>query len=53
MTERVVAGNNIEFDEDGFMANYQDWNKDVAEELASEIGIDPLTDRHAMTSDRH
>ena len=51
MTERVVAGKNIDFDEEGFMANYQDWNKDVAEELASEIGINPLTDRHWLVID--
>lgn len=46
MTERVVAGMSVEFDEDGFMANYEEWNKAIAEELASEIGINPLTDRH-------
>jgi TusE/DsrC/DsvC family sulfur relay protein len=46
MTERVVAGKALQFDEDGFMANYEDWNKEIAEELASEIGINPLTDRH-------
>ena len=46
MTERIVAGKEIEFDEQGFMADYEEWDKDVAEELATEIGIDPLTDRH-------
>ena len=51
MSERVVAGKNIDFDEEGFMANYQDWNKDVAEELAKEIGIVPLTDRHWLVID--
>ena len=51
MTERVVAGKNIEFDDDGFMANYEDWNKDIANELASEIGINPLTDRHWLVID--
>jgi len=46
MNERVVAGTEVEFDDQGFMADYTEWNKDVAEELASEIGINPLTDRH-------
>ena len=46
MTERVVAGKEIEFDDQGFMTDYTEWDKDVATELATEIGIDPLTDRH-------
>jgi len=46
MTERVVAGKEIEFDEQGFMADYREWDKDVATELATEIGINPLTDKH-------
>jgi TusE/DsrC/DsvC family sulfur relay protein len=46
VNERVVAGKELAFDEDGFMADYSQWNQDVASELASEIGIDPLTDRH-------
>ncbi len=46
MTTREIAGKTIEFDEQGFMANYKDWDEKVAEELASEIGITPLTERH-------
>ena len=46
MNERVVAGREIEFDEQGFMADYTQWDKDVANALASEIGINELTDRH-------
>ena len=46
MTERVIAGKEIEFDEDGFMADFKQWDKDVATELASEIGITPLTEDH-------
>ena len=46
MNERVVAGKTVEFDEDGFMADYQQWDKDIAVELASEIGITPLTEDH-------
>ena len=45
-SERVVAGKSIQFDEDGFMADPEQWDKSVAESLASEIGISPLTDRH-------
>ncbi len=46
MTTREIAGKEIGFDEEGFMENPDDWNKDVATALAQEIGIDPLTDRH-------
>lgn len=51
MTEKVVAGKTIEFDEDGFMADYSQWDKDIAVALASDIGIDPLTDRHWQVID--
>lgn len=45
MTEREMAGATIVFDEDGFMANHEDWNKEVAEALADDLKIS-LTDRH-------
>ena len=34
------------FDEQGFMADYQEWDRDVASELATEVGIADLTERH-------
>ena len=46
MSEREIAGKTVNFDEDGFMENSAEWDKGVAEVLASEIGITPLTDRH-------
>jgi TusE/DsrC/DsvC family sulfur relay protein len=45
MTTREVAGKAIEFDEEGFMTNPEDWDKDVAEVLAGDLSIS-LTDRH-------
>ena len=45
MTTREVAGKEIEFDEEGFMTNPKDWDKDVAEVLAGDLNIS-LTDRH-------
>ena len=36
----------IEVDEDGFMLNPEEWNKDVAAALASTEGIDALNDDH-------
>jgi len=45
MTTREIAGKEIEFDEEGFMANPDDWDKDVAVVLASDINID-LSEEH-------
>ncbi|MDX1664929.1 MAG: TusE/DsrC/DsvC family sulfur relay protein [Candidatus Promineifilaceae bacterium] len=45
-TQRVVAGTAVDFDDDGFMDKPEQWSEDVAETLAGEIGISPLTDRH-------
>ncbi len=40
-----VNGKTIETNENGYMANLDDWDKDVAEAIASQEGIE-LTDRH-------
>ncbi len=46
MSVREIAGTTVHFDEQGFMSNPDEWNKMIAEILAAEIGITPLTDRH-------
>lgn len=46
MTTRTIAGKTLEFDADGFLANPADWNETVANELAHDIGLDELTERH-------
>jgi len=46
MTAREIAGKTVEFDEEGFMVNPDQWAPEIAEELASDIGIAPLTDGH-------
>jgi tRNA 2-thiouridine synthesizing protein E len=46
MAAREIAGKQVEFDEEGFMANPDEWDKDVAAALAADIGVEPLTDRH-------
>jgi len=33
-------------DEEGFLKNPEDWNEDVAAELAVEVGIESLIDEH-------
>ena len=46
MASREIAGKVLEFDEDDHLANTSDWDETVAGELAKEVGIDELTDRH-------
>jgi TusE/DsrC/DsvC family sulfur relay protein len=37
---------NVERNEEGFLANPADWNKEIAVEIANEEGIAELTDAH-------
>jgi tRNA 2-thiouridine synthesizing protein E len=46
MSTREVAGKTIEFDEEGFMVNPDDWDKGIAEVLAQEEGVGQLSERH-------
>ena len=46
MTTKEIAGKTINFDDEGFMTDPNEWDRDVAIELAKEIGIEPLTDTH-------
>lgn len=38
------ASGKVEVDEEGFLANYDDWNEDVAAAIASGEGVAHLTD---------
>lgn len=46
MSVREIAGVQINFDDEGFMSNPEDWNREIAETLAADLGINPLTERH-------
>ena len=46
MSVREIAGKPVQFDEEGYMLNADEWDETIAAALASEIGIDPLTERH-------
>lgn len=45
MTLATIAGREVHVDEEGFMTEYEEWNEDVARQLASNIAIE-LTERH-------
>jgi TusE/DsrC/DsvC family sulfur relay protein len=41
----TIAGNEVHVDDEGFMTEYEEWNEELAKQLAANIGID-MTDRH-------
>jgi dissimilatory sulfite reductase related protein len=42
----TLAELTVKLDAEGFMVDPNAWNKEIAQVLAKEEGIDPLTDRH-------
>lgn len=46
MTTVELMGKTLELDADGHLANRDDWNEEVAKDLARQEGIEELTDRH-------
>ena len=36
----------IEFNEEGFMLDSSQWTPEIAERIAGDVGVGPLTDRH-------
>lgn len=45
MPVTTMAGREIHVDEEGFLTSYDEWDRDLADQLAAQIGID-LTDAH-------
>jgi tRNA 2-thiouridine synthesizing protein E len=43
--ERIIAGNTITVNEEGFMTDFGQWNQEVGAELAQEANIE-LTPKH-------
>ena len=42
----TIANTVVEVDAEGFLQKPEQWNEDVAAELARDAGIGPLTERH-------
>ena len=45
MAQLTLAGQTVEVNDEGYMVDASQWNKEVAAELAKEIGIE-LSDKH-------
>ncbi len=50
MSLATIAGREVHVDEEGFMTEYDEWNPEVASQLASNIAVE-LTDRHMEVID--
>jgi TusE/DsrC/DsvC family sulfur relay protein len=46
MTATLIANRPVDVDAEGFLTDPQQWDGELAEELAREVGIPELTDRH-------
>ena len=50
MPVTTIAGRDIHVDDEGFLTAYDEWDPDLAKQLAAQIGID-LTDAHFKAID--
>ena len=46
MSTATIAGQSVNVNDEGFMTEYDEWNEEVGQELASMIGIGEMTDDH-------
>ncbi|MCL4442903.1 MAG: TusE/DsrC/DsvC family sulfur relay protein [Actinobacteria bacterium] len=46
MATKMLAGQEVEVDPEGFLVDASQWNEDMARAMAKEDGIDELTDKH-------
>ena len=45
MAQKTIAGVTVDVTSEGYLENPEQWNKEIAKEIAAEIGIE-LTDLH-------
>ena len=46
MPVTTIGGQEVNVDDEGFLTEYDEWNEELAAELASNIGIDELSEDH-------
>jgi TusE/DsrC/DsvC family sulfur relay protein len=46
MTTTMISDTSVDLDAEGFLTKPEQWNEQIAEQLARESGVDELTPRH-------
>ena len=46
MTIATIAGHDVHVNEEGFLTEFDEWSEAIAAELASDVGIETLTEEH-------
>ena len=46
MSTATIAGTSVDLDAEGFLADADQWNEEIAAEIAAEHGVPVLTERH-------
>lgn len=46
MSTQVIAGAAVEVDNEGFLTNASQWSPEIAQAIANEVGVGPLSDAH-------
>ena len=46
MATTVIAARELLVDAEGFLQKPEQWTEEIGAEIARQVGIDPLTDRH-------
>ena len=46
MATEVIAGTEVQVDEEGFFVEPQEWTEEMAPELAAEVGVESLSEDH-------
>ena len=46
MTTRIIAGKEVQVNDEGFLTDPAEWNKGIAEQIAKEEGLAELTADH-------
>ena len=51
MSTATYAGTSVEVDAEGFLTNADQWNEQIAADIAADAGIQQLTERHWQVID--
>ncbi len=46
MPQKTISGITVDVDDNGYLTNFDQWNKDIAVSIANENGISELTPKH-------